>query len=196
MSTPEQPQRRTGHKLALLEGALECLQATGYAHTTARDVVAASDTNLGSIVYHYGSMERLLNAALLTGFERWTQELARALADAKGQEGFLRALARELPATFERNRGLVRALFEANAQASSSEEVRHGLVEDFQRGRELVLELFSPFLPEAPNDRVIASLLLALFDGLLLQWLIDPEHAPTATELDGLAAMISGSGAE
>lgn len=193
MSTRDQPPRRTGHKPALLEAALECLQARGYAHTTARDVVAASGTNLGSIVYHYGSMERLLSAALLKGFERWTQELARALADASEKTDFLRVLARELPATFERNRGLVRALFEANAQASSSEEVRRGLVEDFERGRELVLDLFSPFLPEPPNDRVIASLLLALFDGLLLQWLIDPDHAPSADELGDIAALISAS---
>jgi AcrR family transcriptional regulator len=196
MSTKTHPRRRTGHKQALLEGALQCLQEAGYAHTTARDVVAASGTNLGSIVYHYGSMERLLNTALLTGFERWTQELARALAGAEGQEDFLRVLARELPATFERNRGLVRALFEANAQASSSEEVRRGLVQDFERGRELVLELFSPFLPEPPSDRVIASLLLALFDGLLLQWLIDPDHAPSADELSSVAATISAIGAE
>ena len=37
-----------------------CLREKGYAHTTARDIVAASSTNLASIGYHYGSTKALL----------------------------------------------------------------------------------------------------------------------------------------
>jgi AcrR family transcriptional regulator len=37
----------------------------GYARTTARDIVAASGTNLASIGYHYGSTQALLNAAVV-----------------------------------------------------------------------------------------------------------------------------------
>lgn len=43
---------------------------------------------------------------------------------------------------------------------------------------------------------MIASLLLALFDGLLLQWLIDPENAPSADGLSNIAATISAIGAK
>ena len=49
---------------ALLQAAIQCLQEHGYAHTSARDLVAASCTNLGAIGYHFGSKEPLLNEAI------------------------------------------------------------------------------------------------------------------------------------
>ena len=54
-----------GHREDLLVGAVACLREKGYARTTARDIVAASGTNLASIGYHYGSVTALLNAAVL-----------------------------------------------------------------------------------------------------------------------------------
>lgn len=48
-----------GHREDLLEGAKRCLLEKGYARTTARDIGAASGTNLASIGYHYGSKEAL-----------------------------------------------------------------------------------------------------------------------------------------
>ncbi len=52
------------HREDLLDGAVRCLREKGYAQTTARDIVAASGTNLASIGYHYGSTKALLNAAV------------------------------------------------------------------------------------------------------------------------------------
>src|SRR5215207_7649078 len=60
-----------GHREALLEGAIRCIHEQGYARTTARDLVAASGTNLASIGYHFGSKEALLNAAIAESFEEW-----------------------------------------------------------------------------------------------------------------------------
>src|ERR1700736_6487160 len=69
-----------GHREDLLAGAVACLREKGYARTTARDIVAASGTNLGSIGYHYGSTEALLNAAVLAAIEEWGAQLTSALA--------------------------------------------------------------------------------------------------------------------
>lgn len=60
-----------GHREDLLEGAKRCLLEKGYARTTARDIVAASGTNLASIGYHYGSKGALLNLAFLKVTEEW-----------------------------------------------------------------------------------------------------------------------------
>ena len=192
--------RPTSNREALLEGALRCLQDHGYARTTARDIVAASGTNLGAIGYHYGSTERLLNRALLEGFERWFAELAQAAAEASHDAQPLAVIALALPATFERHRPLVRALVEAFAQAEQSEEIRAGLVEAYERGRDLTVGLLVPAGTDEAHTRVFASLLIAIFDGLLIQWLVDPEHAPTGEELLGvlaaLAPSVAGSRAE
>ena len=56
--------------------ARRLLEQRGYAHITARDLVAESDTNLASIGYHFGSKAGLLNAAIESAFEDWTDQLA------------------------------------------------------------------------------------------------------------------------
>ena len=74
-----------GHREDLLVGAVRCLREKGYAHTTARDIVAASGTNLASIGYHYGSTKALLNAAVITAMEDFGAEMAKAIGRAVGR---------------------------------------------------------------------------------------------------------------
>ena len=66
-----------GHREALLDGARRCLLERGYARTTARDLVAASGTNLASIGYHFGSKEALLNGAMQQCFDEYIEQIAR-----------------------------------------------------------------------------------------------------------------------
>lgn len=178
----------------MLEGALACLSEQGYAATTARDVVARSGTNLGSIGYHYGSMDRLLTEALLLGFTRFTDEVAAALAGIEDDADRLTTVARTVPAVFERHRTLARALCEAMARGLVDEEVRAGLARDYARGRELVAGLLAGLPPEHPDTKLVGSLVLALFDGLLFMWLLDPENAPDADDLARATAWMTARG--
>src|SRR4051812_49330795 len=73
---------RPTHRDALLDAAKRLLRERGYARITARDLVAASGTNLASIGYHFGSKEALLNEAIAASFGEWTERLDRlAMAD-------------------------------------------------------------------------------------------------------------------
>ena len=77
--------RLVSHREDLLAGAVACLREKGYAHTTARDIVAASGTNLASIGYHYGSTKALLNAAVLQALDEFGEQMAQAMkADDEG----------------------------------------------------------------------------------------------------------------
>ena len=71
-----------GHKEDLLAGAKRCLYEKGFAHTTARDIVDASGTNLASIGYHYGSKNALMLAAMASATEDWAAEFDQVI-DAK-----------------------------------------------------------------------------------------------------------------
>src|SRR4051812_50183687 len=66
------------HRDDLLQAARKLILEKGFAATTARDLVAASDTNLGSIGYHFGSREALLNQAIGELFDQWTELLGNA----------------------------------------------------------------------------------------------------------------------
>src|ERR1700759_901768 len=64
-------EHRPTHRARLLDAARALLRERAYGNITARDLVAASDTNLGSIGYHFGSKEALLNEAIGLALEEW-----------------------------------------------------------------------------------------------------------------------------
>src|SRR5688572_13473805 len=131
-----------GHKEALLQGARRCIEEKGYARTTARDIVAASGTNLGSIGYHFGSKDALLVEAVGQGFEEWVahfRELALAAPEASPLERLSVTWMRMMD-DFPRLRLLLVSLFEAIAQAERSPELRQRLAGHYDRCRAEIAE--------------------------------------------------------
>jgi AcrR family transcriptional regulator len=180
---------RENHRERLLRGALKCMREKGYAHTTARDIAAASNSNLGSIGYHFGSKEALLNEAIREGFAQWTAQVGQVAFAEAGATPLERGRASlvALTETFKEHRSLMVAFVEALAQAERSNELRRQLAAIYEEGRAAIGGMVGASLAEAaitaPHIRAIASLLIAICDGLMLQWLIDPEHAPSGEEL-------------
>jgi AcrR family transcriptional regulator len=186
-------QGEQGHRERLLEAAIVCLQEKGFARTTARDIVAASDTNLASIGYHFGSKEHLLNVAVAEAFQRWLKPLV-ALAAEPGPATPLERLQRSLAGvidTLEENRALVAACLEAWAQMPRSEDLRAELAasyDDFHRAiAATTRDAFAEIGSANVDADALAALIIALFDGLLVQWQLDPERAPSAERLTSAA---------
>ena len=189
-----------GHREKLLEGAKKSLLEKGYARTTARDIVAASGTNLGSIGYHYGSTEALLNAAMLEAFDEWGEEMGRLLATARGEAGTLERLESLwdlLIGTFETHRMLWIAGFEAFATAQHSPELRAQLAKGYESARPGLAAMFEQVDEsevEEKTARTVGSFLLAIQAGLATQWLLDPEHSPSGGDLVKALRMLVGAG--
>jgi len=190
-----------GHREDLLAGAKRCLYEKGYAHTTARDIVAASGTNLASIGYHFGSKEALLNAAMIEAIEEWGDELGRALAHAPAVDSGADPLERfastwtRVIESLETHRPLWIATVEALAQAERSAEVRTFLAGAIQQGRLGLAALFQGIDP-ASNEKqagAVGSFYQALLTGVGVQWLVDPERAPSGRDLADALRMILGS---
>lgn len=181
---------RESHRERLREGALIAMRERGYARTTARDVAAAAGVSLGSIGYHYGSTEALLLEALRDGFAEWTAHVERrvraeAAAGASIGEQALHAVAGMLT-TLDEHRGLATAFVEALAPAMHSEELRERLAEMMQQTREAyVVALRTALGDEAgsAHGEVLASLLIAVLDGLMVQALLDPARTPTGAQI-------------
>jgi AcrR family transcriptional regulator len=190
-----------GHREALLAAARTLLETRGYAHITARDLVAESDTNLGSIGYHFGSKAALLNQAIEDAFADWARRLAdMVMADPDAtplQRAWTTwaAVIDAMPA----QRPLLQAYVEALAQAQREPELRAQLAAHMREVRRMVAERVAQSLGNAtPADdarcRAVASFVMAVCDGLALQWLLDPEHMPTGDQLlSGLAEVFAAS---
>lgn len=179
-----------GHREDLLVGAKRCLQERGYAHTTARDIVAASGTNLASIGYHFGSKEALLDEAMMATFEDWARELEQTRArDAHhGETPFERfeSMIGMVVESVTRNRAMWAASIDAFPEGEHSPALRAQLSEAHEaarRGAVALIYRLSESLVDDESVRTVGSLYLTVVNGLVLQLLTDPERAPSAADL-------------
>jgi AcrR family transcriptional regulator len=178
-----------GHREDLLVGAKRCLREKGYARTTARDIVAASNTNLASIGYHFGSKEALLNEALIDAFGEWGAELEAALIADLGQQATplerFESIWTRLVKLFANDRALCAANFEVFGQIEHLPTVRKVLADGLEQGRDGLGRLFGTVDEDTGHAtaRAVGSFYQALVTGVMVQWLIDPEHAPSGHDL-------------
>ena len=176
-----------GHRERLLAGARRCIFERGYARTTARDIVTASGTNLASIGYHFGSKEALLNAAMIEAIDEWGEELKRALIT-DTDVGSMNPIERfesiwtRVIESFEAHRPLWVATFEAFVQAQHSPELREQLAAGHEEARFGLAALFQGTDESMVDERVaqtVGSFYVALMSGLITQWLLDAQRAPS-----------------
>ena len=183
------------HKEDLLTGAVACLREKGYAHTTARDIVAASGTNLASIGYHYGSTKALLNAAVLRALDEFGEQMARAMgtgavAGETTLERFERFWAAVID-SFATNRQVWLATFDIFTVAQRDPEVRAAVADGIDDARAFWAQALYGIDPADERARAVGSLHQALVSGVLVQWLIDPDRAPAPADLAQAMAAIA-----
>jgi AcrR family transcriptional regulator len=189
------------HRDKLLAAARRLILEKGFAATTARDLVSASDTNLGSIGYHFGSREALLNQAIEELFNEWTELLAGAAFSEPGATALERLTAswKATLDTFGEHQALIRAFIEALAHAERSPAFREQMRDHYRRSQRNVARLVEAGLgpgavAQGADPMVIALYLIAVFDGLAVQFRMAPEDTPSGEQLVG-ALITAGAAA-
>jgi AcrR family transcriptional regulator len=169
------PQR--SNRMNLIEGTLRCLERLPPERITARAIAEESGANLASIAYHFGSKDKLVTEAAITGLDRWLEEVAAGLGDVAAQEpaGRYRRAGEVIERTRRRHSGLARTFLAALAMAQHDERVRELIAAGFARTRPNVAALLGLGEDQAGEDA--GGLVLALFYGLLFQTLLDPALA-------------------
>ena len=193
------------HKQQILEGAIQCVQTLGVANTTTRDIAAASQSSLASIPYHFGSKDALMDLALLKAISRYREHVEQhAFA---GDAPPLQTLAKSLTATidsFPDAAPLLISLMEAHVKAIHSETLRGHVAAGRRAAAERIAFAVRAGVDldgKLPDGQVHAMsvLILALVEGLMLGWLIEPDSIPPAEELleavTAVAQMLTGAAA-
>ncbi|WP_432928974.1 TetR/AcrR family transcriptional regulator [Microbispora sp. CA-135349] len=178
-----------GNREDLLAGAKRCLMEKGYSGTTARDIAAAAGTSLAAIGYHFRSTKALLNAALIEAMEEWGKEVEQTLAadaslsDAPAQR--FEATWTRIIESFARLRPLWAIQFELIAQMDRLPELREAFAAANRQARLGLAAIFENLDPGADERKAMAvgSFYQALLGGMATQWLVDPDHAPSARDL-------------
>jgi AcrR family transcriptional regulator len=181
---------QVSHRDRLLQGAIECLRTKGYARTTARDIATAGDANLASIGYHFGSKEALLNEAITRACEEWAERLGEAAFAAPDASPLERMAASWIAmlGSFEELRPALVGFIEAVGQSAWSDELREELAAHYRSARAHIGAMVRASLGEKADEvgadpEVVASFLIAVCDGLVMQWLVDPAEAPDGQRL-------------
>jgi AcrR family transcriptional regulator len=189
-----------GNREALLLGAKRCLLEKGYARTTARDIASAAGVSLAAIGYHFSSKEALLTEALLLACGDWDKDFRRILnesvpIDASPRERFESTWAR-LIQTFETHRSLWVANMELFSQIPRMPEIRGALGNNLQVARSELASMFLNKERSAISERTVQTIGKfnhVLLSGLIMQWLIDPEHALSARDLtEAMLSIVEG----
>jgi AcrR family transcriptional regulator len=190
MVTSTDSARREGNREKLLRAATICLREKGYARTTARDLAAVSGANLASIGYHFGGKEALLNQAVAEGTRAWMSAVEEE-AFTGGPAGPRERLRRTLAAIvdrFEEFEPYLRSFVEAFPPALRSQELKESMAAAYQDVRVAGGEMFQRILAdggslEQGEAQVLAAMVMAMGDGLILQWLLDPANTPTSDQI-------------
>ncbi|WP_369217080.1 TetR/AcrR family transcriptional regulator [Streptomyces flavofungini] len=193
-----------GNREDLLAGARRCLEEKGWARITVRDIAAASGVSMAAIGYHFGSREALLTSALIEAIDEWGTRLGRTLSS-YGKEGATEAERYEalwaaVIRSFTTDRTLWLATLEALVQAEHSDDLRRYLSGGQVQGRRGLAALLRGEPEDEIDDataRTLGATQMALFTGLMTQWLTDPGQAPGARDVvSGLRALtpLVGSG--
>jgi AcrR family transcriptional regulator len=193
----QEPSSNTGSKERLLRAARGCIAERGFATTSSRDIARAAGANVASINYHFGSKEALINEALGQCFGMWNQRVEQAFETAAGlgPRDQLAAILRAAIDSFAELRSSVHACVESYAPALRSPELRERLAAGYATVRESGVGVAAKHMEDAgmavPNNlAVITSVLMAVCDGLMLQWIADPTATPNAEQtLDALTAL-------
>lgn len=176
----------TDTRTHLLAAARRCVAEHGLAATTSRMITSEADANLAAITYHFGSKDALVSEALLTGVREW---LAPALTTlAAGGDPAARSLAgiQQLLAGYQAHRDLAPALLEALVHAPRSPELRTGILalwDDLRTGlaHDMTEMVARGELPGWVDPDVMATLFIALAQGLVLQVTVDPDGPDITT---------------
>jgi AcrR family transcriptional regulator len=192
-----------GNREDLLEGAKSCLYAKGYARTTVRDLASAANVSMAAIGYHFGSRETLLNAALIEANRDWGETLAGLLrsgtASGATPADRLATIWNRMIETFPDHKRLWAVSFEVFSQADPSPELREQLANGLIQAFRGLARLFHGYpdgedgqaADESPDARAVGQLHQAILSGLMVQWLVVPDQAPSGNDLVRALRLIS-----
>lgn len=193
-----------GNREQLLDAAKQCLIGKGYERTTVRDISDLAGVSKAAIGYHFGSKEALMNAALfelLGGGGGDVSPTAEAADPDTTPAQRLTALWTKMMAAYGGDKTFWAANLESVLVAYRDESVREHLSTGFEAGRSGITSVLTGIEEsELPPEtiRTLGSVQMALLSGVMIQYLLNPDTAPSAEELfqgiHALAAITPSSG--
>jgi len=181
MAPKLKPETLAERKAHILAAALSCFSRKGYHQTTMDDIVEEAGLSKGGLYWHFGSKKELFLALFDQLFAADMNSLAEILPDqnATSEQKLLAALDLMIHmATADEFQQIMPLMIDVWAQNWQDSEVNEAAVELYRRFRAPLVDLIEEGIAKRefkPVDaNALASVLFGLYDGLAVQWMIDP----------------------
>lgn len=162
-------------KARIIEATARVLAEKGYEATTLREIARAADAAPGLVHYYFGGKEQLVVEVLKAMGDRYT-ETTTQLAQTVGTEQRAQAALMQPLTRVSQEPEWYRLRYEMFALALHNPALATGVQELLTNGRRDIGSGVQRVLEEeeVPTE-ALSALLLACFDGLALQKLLDPD---------------------
>ncbi|BCW44797.1 TetR/AcrR family transcriptional regulator [Arthrobacter sp. StoSoilB5] len=181
------PRRKT----EIVAAAAEIFSESGYHGGSLRQIARHLDLSFTSVKHHFPTKENLLIAVLEANDEL---ELAQVQSD-EINVGFIDS-AVSLAEHNLNHRWSVRLLAVLGAEATSPDHPAHQwFIDRYERIRGVIMQAITEDItagrvPNGIDPREVAAEIVGLWDGLQLQWLLDPEFDIIASLRRGFRAIL------
>ena len=162
----------------IIAAAALLISERGYWGLSVQDVATSCDITLSGLLHHFPSKETLLIAVLEDRDIRDESAIRNRLqlgeSELERRDGSRISIAETCVAIMDQNsdqREVIRLYTVLQAEALTP---GHPATEYFALRQVSAIDRFAKLVPLEPNPRGIASQVLALIDGISLQWLRDP----------------------
>lgn len=164
----------------LVAATREAIRDLGLPAVTAREITRRADANLAAIPYHFGSKEALVSEALIAEARTLLAPVWELLESPAPAADRASAAVTMLNQLFDDTRDRVPAYLAALAATPHSPEVHAGLADLWDKlhhrlAVDVTAQLEVGLLPTWVEPAAMASLILAVVNGVIVSSVIDPD---------------------
>lgn len=163
----------------------------GVKQTTLADISRAAEISQGTLFYYYKSKNDLIYDILEQHFSTLTDSIIASIPRSKNIDG--EKLLRGALEKLIRDQDTSRMNFYLFQEALlDNEDIRDRFIVKYQTWRELIARQVSPVfgVNDPENLTALGGMILAVIDGLTIQYLLDPDSVDFKKSADLMVAML------
>lgn len=166
----------------ILEAALRCFAHQGYHQTTMEDIVEESGLSKGTLYWYYESKKEIFVSVMENWLGKWGKSLGESFSPQDPPAEKLRKLNQAMIRSGLELRDLLPVVLEFWSHAMQDETIKEMLRAMFEEYGSLISGILQEGITKGEfreaNVHHLASILVAAYDGLLFQWMLNPETFP------------------
>lgn len=177
----------------ILDSALEVFAAKGYAQTSMDEIAGRAGVTKGALYWHFEDKLRLYRALVDRAMEMQTAALMPALERASSPKEAVGTLVKAY-LRFYRENGLLMAFY-SNMMIETKTLSESGVMADmagaYRSYREAVAAALGCCMVGGTRTVDLAAVLVGALDGIIMQWMIDPDGFEPDQAGEAIVALFS-----